>query len=165
MKMPAQPHQSLIDGLAVLTTLAGVESSIGSLNWPGNASADGPGNLTTAEPQSGIWLRKLDDLCSFGKPSGWGGPWWEQPVKAALPSDPYLMTGFDQKCLHLRHEAGTPVMFRIDLDAMGTGPFETLSEITTERAAVQVFPSGLSAHWVRLVPDRNCIATAQFFYT
>lgn len=30
MKMPAQPNQSLIDGLAVLTTLAGVEGSVGS---------------------------------------------------------------------------------------------------------------------------------------
>jgi hypothetical protein len=27
------------------------------------------------------------------------------------------------------------------------------------------FPEGFSAHWVRIVPDTDCTATAQLFYT
>ena len=63
-----------------------------------NASPSHGLNPTTAEPQSGLWFGKTDDLWSFGKPGGWGGPWWETPVRAGEPSDPYLMTGFDGKC-------------------------------------------------------------------
>jgi len=130
-----------------------------------NASADFGGNLTTAEPQSGLWFGKFDDLWTFGKPKGWGGPWWEAPVKANQPSDPYLMTGFEHKCLHLSHDAGKDVSFDIELDAMGHGNFEKYTTVTCDRAAQYVFSAGLSAHWVRIIPRGDCKATAQFFYT
>ena len=51
------------------------------------------------QPQANLWSGKTADLWSWGKPTGWGGPWWEAPVRAGEPSAPYLMTGFDQKCL------------------------------------------------------------------
>jgi hypothetical protein len=31
--------------------------------------------------------------------------------------------------------------------------------------ARHIFPSGFSAHWVRLTPEIDCRATAQFFYS
>jgi len=27
------------------------------------------------------------------------------------------------------------------------------------------FPEGFSAHWVRLVPSADCVASAEFFYS
>ncbi len=132
---------------------------------PDNASPAGGHSPTTAEPQSGIWMGKTDDLWQFGKPTGWGGPWWNAAVTAGEPSDPYLMTGFDSKCLHLRHDAGKKVAFRIELDFMGHGEFEHYETLETERYAVHVFPQGLSAHWVRIVPGESCTATVQLHYT
>lgn len=32
---------------------------------------------------------------------GWGSVWYEEKVEAGEVSDPYLMTGFDKKVLHL----------------------------------------------------------------
>jgi len=130
-----------------------------------NASADSGGNLTTAEPQSGLWMGKLDDLWSFGKPAGWGGPWWSESVQSGEASDPYLMTGFGAKCLHLSHDAQTEISFDIELDFRGDGTFSHYASLATDQYAVHVFPSGLSAHWVRLVPRANCCVTAQFHYT
>jgi len=132
-----------------------------------NASADAGGNLVTAEPQSGLWFGKTDDLWNFGKPKGWGGPWWEEAVKADVPSDPYLMTGFEHKCLHVQHQYGNPVRFDIELDFAGHGHFHryTTIDVGAKGYAVHVFPPGLSAHWIRLVPQANCVATAQLIYT
>ncbi len=130
-----------------------------------NASPSGGESPTTAEPQSGIWMGKTDDLWQFGKPSGWGGPWWNTAVVAGTASDPYLMTGFDKKCLHIRHDAGTNVAFHVELDFMGHGQFDQYETVTTDGYAVHVFPEGLSAHWVRIVPEADCTATAQFYYT
>lgn len=98
---------------------------------------------------------------------GWGGPWWETPVKAGEPSDPYLMTGFDQKCVHLSHDSKKPVAISIEVDALGTGTFHTWRTIDIAAGAseVVVFPPGFSAHWVRVVADKNCSATAHFHYT
>ncbi len=49
------------------------------------------------QPQSGLWFGDLDDLWQMGKPTGWGGPWWDTPVQAQEVSDPFLMTGFDKR--------------------------------------------------------------------
>jgi hypothetical protein len=130
-----------------------------------NASADAGGNLTTAEPQSGIWMGKTDDLWSFGKPKGWGGPWWEEPVRAGVASDPFLMTGFENKCLHLSHTGGGEVGFDVELDFQGDGKFHRYATLTTRDYTCHAFPTGLSAHWLRLVPRGDCVASAQVHYT
>ena len=130
-----------------------------------NASPSHGASPTTAEPQSGIWMGKTDDLWQFGRPAGWGGPWWNAELNAGAASDPYLMTGFGAKCLHVSHDAGRTVRFHVELDFMGHGSFERYTTLETERYAVHVFPSGLSAHWARLVPEESCTASAQFHYT
>lgn len=132
-----------------------------------NASPSGGQNPTTAEPQSGLWFGKTDDLWNFGKPSGWGGPWWETPVKANEPSDPYLMTGFEHKCIHITHDADKAVKFDVEVDFMGHGKWSTYQtiEVASKGYGYHVFPTGFSAHWVRVTPKADCKATAQLVYT
>ena len=74
---------------------------------------------------------KTDDLWSFGKPSGWGAPWWKTPVADGEAGDPYLMTGFDKKCLHKRRESGDARMVRVDVDLMGCGEFTRRRALTS----------------------------------
>jgi hypothetical protein len=132
-----------------------------------NASPDGSENTLCAEPQSGIWFGKTDDLWKLGKPAGWGGPWWKTPVKAGEPSDPYLMTGFEHKCLHLFHDEKGTIKFDIELDALGDGTFHRYAtyDVPSGEAVQHAFPTGLSAHWIRIVPRSNALATAQLHYT
>jgi len=132
-----------------------------------NASPAGPANPFHGEPQSGLWFGKTDDLWQFGKPKGWGGPWWQTPVKANAPSDPYLMTGFDKKCLHLSHDAKHPVAFAIEVDFMGTGEWKTYAvlEVGANGYTHHEFPEAFGAHWARITADRDCTATAQFLYS
>ncbi len=132
-----------------------------------NASAHGNANHLTAEPMSGLWFGKTDDLWQFGKPAGWGGVWWDTPVKAGEPSDPYLMTGFDQKVLHLTHESDQTVNFTVEVDFLGTGawkPYATFS-VGAHGYEHHEFPPGFSAHWVRVTSDADCPATAYLTYT
>ncbi len=65
-------------------------------------------NWVTGQSQSGLWFGKTDDLWSFGKPQGWGGPWRYDAVAAGELSDPYLMTGFGGKTVHFRVDAPGP---------------------------------------------------------
>ncbi len=133
-----------------------------------NASPHGPnGNLLTAEPHAGLWFGKTDDLWSFGKPTGWGGPWWDDPIVADVPSDPYLMTGFDQKCLHLHHQGESAATYTLELDFKGCGEFHPWQQFHLEPGGycVHPFPAGVSAHWLRLVCNRDGVASAQLHYT
>jgi hypothetical protein len=123
-------------------------------------------NAYVGQPQANLWFGKTDDLWQFGKAVGWGGPWWETPVKAATPSDPYLMTGFEHKCVHVRHDGGDGTRVTVQVDFMGQGQWVDYQTLTIDSGyAYHVFPTGFSAHWVRVVADRNGTATAQFAYT
>ena len=132
-----------------------------------NASPSHGLSPTTAEPQSGLWFGKTDDLLSFGNPNGWGGPWWLTRVTAHVPSDPFLMTGFEHKCLHVENQGDSTATIRLKIDFHGHGRYSAFDTLTVKAGsmATYVFPTGFSAHWIRLVSDTDTIASAQFFYT
>lgn len=130
-----------------------------------NASPHGNANHLAGEPQSGLWFGKTDDLWQFGKPSGWGGVWYRSAVQAGEVSDPYLMTGFDKKVLHLTSDADTS--FTVEVDFLGDGMWARYECFTVPADGYchHEFPSGYSAHWVRVTADRDCTATAYFTYS
>lgn len=137
----------------------------GLLALGGNQTTPNGGNYTVAgQPQSGIWFGKTDDLWTWGKPQGWGGPWRRAAVKAGEASEPFLMTGFDRKVLHLKSDKDA--VFEIQVDFLG-GEWVTYETLRTGASGYKyhVFPNGFSAHWVRIVPKTTCTASADFIYT
>ena len=118
------------------------------------------------QPQSGLWFGNIDELWSMGKPAGWGGPWWDAPVKAGTVSDPFLMTGFDKKVMHLAHESSRQVSFTVEVDFLGNGTWKTYESFSVPAKGYvhHEFPDGFSAHWVRVRVDADCTATAYFMY-
>lgn len=124
-------------------------------------------DVAVGQAQSGLWFGDIDDLFSFGKPQGWGGPWWESDVDAHAPSDAFLMTGFDRKCVHLRHDRDEPVTFTIEVDFLGNGTWSTYDRVVVDENgyAFHAFPDAFSAHWVRVSVDKACITSVQFVYS
>ena len=125
----------------------------------------GDNNPVAGQPQSGIWFGKTDDLWSWGKPQGWGGPWRRAAIKAGEASDPFLMTGFDRKVLHVKSDK--PAEFEVQIDFLGGGDWVTYETLKTgaDGYRYHAFPAGFSAHWVRIVPKTTCTASAEFIYT
>ncbi len=119
------------------------------------------------QPQSGLWFGNIDDLWKMGKPAGWGGPWWETPVEAGQTSDPFLMTGFDKKVVHLAHDIDKAVGFTIEVDFLGNGTWKQYGKFVAPPETKYLhheFPDGFSAHWVRISVDTDCMATVYFMY-
>ena len=83
-----------------------------------NASPSGGKNVTTAELQSGLWFGKTDDLWGFGRPSGWRSQ--ADVVRADEPSDPYLMTGFQEKCLHVENHGEDAAVVDLEVECTAT---------------------------------------------
>jgi hypothetical protein len=118
------------------------------------------------QPQSGLWFGSIDDLWRMGKPSGWGGPWWQTPVKAGQICDPFLMTGFDKKVVHLANDSDHDVGFTIEIDFLGNGTWKFYApfKVPAKGYVHHEFPDGFSAHWVRVSVDKDCTATVYFVY-
>lgn len=121
-------------------------------------------NALGGQPQSGLWFGKTDDLWQWGRPQGWGGPWWKTAVKSGEPSDPFLLTGFPRKMLHL--SADCSAAFDIEIDFLGNGEWHRYEQIQVpvEGYAKHIFPDAFSAQWVRLTAKTDCKATAMFYF-
>ncbi len=113
-----------------------------------------------------LWVGAVDDLWKFGKARGVGGPWKNSAVKANIPSDPYLMTGFDKKRLTLSHTSGRALNFRVEVDFAGIGSWATYRDfiVPAGKSIEHKFPETFGAYWVRVVADHDSTATAQLVY-
>lgn len=114
-----------------------------------------------------LWVGEVDDLWKFGAPVGEGGPWQDSAVKAGEPSDPYLMTGYDEKHLTLSHQATKPVTFTVEVDFLADDSWSEFGHYTVKPGEKfeMDFPRGFSAHWVRMKADADTKATAHFVYS
>lgn len=113
-----------------------------------------------------LWFGAIDDLWKFGKPRGQGGPWQGTAVNAGEPSDPYLMSGYDQKTLALSHDAKRPVEFIVEVDFYADGQWHDNQHFTVEpgKRFTHDFPAGYSADWLRVTANTDCRASAQLEY-
>ncbi len=110
-----------------------------------------------------LWFGGIDDIWKFGKPVGVGGPWKNTRVTAGEYSDPYLMTGYDKKRLRLVADRAVKISLEANFDHHNYHPYRSWDLKAGETIEYE-FPRGYSAHWVKLVANRNCEATATFVY-
>lgn len=130
-------------------------------------------NIITGQAQTNLWFGKSDDLWSFGKPRGWGGVWRNQLVQTGDVSDPFLMTGFDKKVVHVTADSSITINVQVDFtgtagDGKVNEPWHPYTTIQFTGAGYQfhVFPDGFSAHWVRVLAiDGHANVTVDFHYT
>ena len=115
--------------------------------------------------EEGLWMGKVDDLWKLGKPRGKGGPWFNSEVSPQVSSDPYLMTGYDQKMLEISHDQSEAVEFNVEI-AIAHGVWVPYQDFSVKPGVPlkHSFPEGYQAHWVRFTVDQACKATALLTY-
>jgi hypothetical protein len=155
---PVSSHNRLIGDFASyrgLLVVTGIESGVNT-----------PHIIRSDDGRAAVWVGAVDDLWKLGKPTGTGGPWLESDVKAGVPSDPYLFTGYDRKSLSLFHQGGDAVSFKVELDVTGEGDWMRYQEFTVKAGEVlnHEFPDSCQAYWVRITSSADTTASARFDY-
>ncbi|MGD1891602.1 MAG: hypothetical protein ACFB15_13535 [Cyclobacteriaceae bacterium] len=119
--------------------------------------------FASPDNETSLWFGAIDDTWQLGKPRGTGGPWKDTAVEANTPSLPYLMTGYDQKTLTLTADQPTNITVEIDFDHTGWYTYQTFT-LEAGQTTTHEFPEGFSAHWLRVISDHDCVATAWLEY-
>jgi hypothetical protein len=124
-------------------------------------------NPMLGQSQSNLWFGSVEALRSFGPPAGWGGPWRQDSVQAGVPSDPFLVKGFDRRVLHLAHDSDETVTFTLEIDRSGDGAWSEYERVPVPAHGYlgKVLPTDFDAVWLRLKADRDCVATAYLHQT
>lgn len=123
-----------------------------------NAKQDG--HFFANSQGEGLWFGQIDDLWKLGKPVGTGGPLLNTAVKTGQLSDPYLMTGYDEKSMTLSHDFDKTVTFNvmINFDHNGYVLYKSI-KVPAGQKVTHEFPKGFQAHWLRVSTDCDCRAT------
>lgn len=120
--------------------------------------------IRSEDGKAALWAGVVDDLWKLGKPRGTGGPWFNTPVEANQPSDPYLMTAYDRKKVSMSSTQNVTLHIEVDLDGTGLWvPYESFN-LQAGATIEHEFPEEFSAYWVRSTCDRATVATVMFTY-
>lgn len=124
---------------------------------PAKLSANPHHIFTSADGKASVWAGTIDDLWKLGKPVGSGGPWANSAIKAGLCSDPYLFGFYDKRTLYLSHNAGTAIVFTVEIDPSGDGEWVKYKTFTVKpgQKLKYAFPESALGRWIRFSADRD----------
>jgi hypothetical protein len=114
------------------------------------------GKIAAPQSQSNLWFVEPAKIDQLGPVLGRGGVWVEEDVAAGVPSDAFLVSGFDKRGLHLAHHSDTAATITIELDAKGDGHWQKHRTVELKPNAstwLDLADVG-SAVWMRLTSDQ-----------
>lgn len=120
--------------------------------------------IRSDDGKTALWVGAIDDVWKFGKPRGIGGPWKDTVVERGVPSDPYLLTGYDRRTVEL--SAAAPVRITLEVDISGTGQWVSchVAEVSPNQTVKYELPAALSGYWLRTIAAQDTTATVQLRY-
>jgi hypothetical protein len=122
-------------------------------------------SLRPGQSQSNLWFIAPEQLDRLGPVIGRGAVWLNDPVRADTPSDAYLFDGYDERALHLTHDAASPVTFTLEIDRLGNGQWSPLTRIVVPARGYHwtSFKSDERGAWIRVRADRDRAHATAFF--
>ena len=106
------------------------------------------GEVAGPQSQSNLWFVKPEQLDHVGPVIGRGAVWLEDAVEANAPSDPFLVSGFTKRALHLVSDV--PTTITVEVDAEGTGDWKPSLEMAVDGYQWLAVPKAVQATWMRL---------------
>jgi hypothetical protein len=117
------------------------------------------------QSQSNLWFLDPAQLDRFGPALGRGAVWLDEAVSRDTPSDAYLFSGYEQRSLHLAHDAGVAVTFTLEVDRAGDNRWTTLRtvEVPASGYAWTSFAADERGAWIRVRASRDVGRATAFF--
>lgn len=120
------------------------------------------------QSQSNLWFTALDTPDHLGPALGRGSVWVNEPVKANVASDAFLLSGFRKRAVYLEHDKNGATTFTLEVDQRGDGQWSTWREINiAAKDAGQwcEIPAEQNGAWIRVRSNRDfTLVSATFQY-
>lgn len=125
-------------------------------------SIEGPG-----QSNSNLWFTSLTKPNELGPATAEGAVWAKESVKANEVSEPFLFSGWANRCGWVKNEGKQPITFTFEVDEAGNNNWKALKSVTVNpgKAASVPFTQEEKGEWVRVKADKNTLATVSFSYT
>ena len=122
----------------------------------------GPG-----QSNSNLWFTSLSKPDELGPATAAGAVWEKEEVHAGQPSEPFLFSGWKERCGWVKNMGSHPVTFTFEIDKAGNNtwtPFKTIT-LQPNTSANLPFSQEDKGIWIRVKTDKDTKATVSFTYT
>ena len=120
---------------------------------PAKGALAGPG-----QSQSNLWFTSLDTPDKLGPAIGRGSVWVDEPVKAGVASDPFLLAGFAKRAVLVQHDGSAATTFTLEIDAQGDGQWKAWRDVALKAGDASTWveiPTAVTGAWIRAKADRD----------
>ncbi len=120
------------------------------------------GEIAAPQSQSNLWFiepAKLDDL---GPVIGRGAVWLNDAVEANRPSDPFLISGFSKRAVHIFTDKKTTLTLEVDT---GTGDWQKLDEFDNDGYFWYELQTSADAVWIRIRSSESLQKATAWFHS
>ncbi|NCB44856.1 MAG: hypothetical protein EOM59_19870, partial [Clostridia bacterium] len=125
-------------------------------------SIEGPG-----QSNSNLWFTSGDKPDQLGPTTAEGSIWINESVKGGVPSDPFLFSGWTERCAWIKNDGNQHVQFLFEVDKNGNKEWTRLKVVDVEAKSTLFLPFSEkeTGEWVRVTANKNTSATVTFSYT
>ncbi len=122
----------------------------------------GPG-----QSNSNLWFTDPDLPDLLGPTTAEGGVWLREQMDAGIPSEPFLLAGWSQRCCWIHNESDSIVNFCFEADRHGKGQWQALKMVNVQGKGSMLveFSENETSEWIRVIPHRSARGTVHFSYT
>ena len=120
------------------------------------------GHIAAPQSQSNLWFLEPEELDRLGPTIGRGAVWLNDNVEANDPSDPFLVSGFRKRAVHLVTDTETTIT--IEIDVKGNGRWKELSEVHVDGYFWHELDESLNATWARLRSSKSLSRATAWFH-
>ena len=123
------------------------------------------GEIAAPQSQSNLWFVEPSELDHLGPVIGRGALWVKEDVEAGNPSDPFLISGYQHKGLHLAQSGTAKAVVSLEVDQDGTGTWKKVREVEISGPHQWLDLSEIKGVWLRLTSSEKLSgATAAFSF-
>jgi hypothetical protein len=122
----------------------------------------GPG-----QSNSNLWFTDLDKPDLLGPTTAEGGVWLGEQMDAGIPSEPFLLAGWTNRCCWIHNESDGIVNFLFETDRRGKGQWQEMKRVNVpgKGSTLVEFSENETSEWIRVIPHKTALGTVHFNYT
>lgn len=118
----------------------------------------------SGQSNSNLWFTSLDQPDHVGPTTAGGSVWLKEDIKAGVPSDPFLFSGWDNRCAWIANHADKPATITFEVDKVGNGTWteQKKVEVAASSSAFVPFKKADAGVWVRATSNIDTRADLTF---
>lgn len=121
----------------------------------------------TGQSNSNLWFTSLSRPDELGPATAEGAVWNKEYVKAGEASEPFLFSGWDERCCWIKNSGRNQVRLTFEVDEDGSGTWKELKSVDLDgdKSMMLAFSKQDKGEWIRVRTDKASELTVSFNYT